>query len=57
MEEAKKAVKETKKSLRYCVSGAILSNIGMSEMSRMAIFFSDYVDYIIKKIADGEENG
>ena len=57
VEEAKKAVKETKKSLRYCVSDAILSNVSMSEMNQMAIFLSDYVDYIIKKIEDGEKNG
>ena len=56
VEEAKKTVKETKKSLRYCVSDAILSNISMSEMSRMAIFLSDYVDYIIKKIKEDEKN-
>ena len=57
VEEAKKALKETNKLIRYCVSDAILSNVSMSEMNRMAIFLSDYVDYIIKKIADGEENG
>lgn len=57
IEEAKKSLKETNKSLRYCVSDAILSNVSMSELSRMAIFLSDYVDYIIKEIKNGEENG
>ena len=54
MEEAKRNLKETKKPLRQCISDAILSNINMSEMNRMAIFLSDYVDYIIKKIKEGE---
>lgn len=57
VEEAKKALKETNKPIRYCVSDAILSNVSMSEMNQMAIFLSDYVDYIIKKIEDGEKNG
>ena len=57
VEEAKKALKETNKSIRYCVSDAILSNVSMSEMNQMAIFLSDYVDYIIKKIEDGDKNG
>ena len=57
MEEAKKTLKETKKPLRQCISDAILSNINMSEMNQMAIFLSDYVDYISKKIKNGEENG
>lgn len=57
MEEAKRTLKETKKPLRQCISDAILSNINVSEMNQMAIFLSDYVDYIIKIIKDGENNG
>ena len=57
VEEAKKALKETNKPIKYCVSDAILSNVSMSEMNRMAIFLSDYVDYIIKKIECGENDG
>lgn len=57
VEEAKRNLKEAKKPLRQCVSDAILSNINMSEINQMAIFLSDYVDYIIKIIKDGENNG
>ena len=57
VEEAKKALKETNKQIRHCVYGAILSNIGMSEISKMAIFMSDYVDYIIEKMKEDENNG
>lgn len=57
MEEAKRTLKETEKPLRQCISDAILSNINMSEMNQMAIFLSDYVDYISKKIKNGEKNG
>lgn len=57
VQEAKKNLKETNKPLRYCVSDAILTNISISDINGMSIFLSDYVDYIIKIIKDGENNG
>lgn len=57
VEEAKKSLKDGNKLLRYCVSDAILTNISFSELTGMGIYLSDYVDYIIEKMKEDENNG